>query len=265
MRTIRAAVTAAVVLALAGCAVPDDQRAPDPSAIPRATVEEALHPIAYDRYDDIFFAARAAVTAIETSSLRLIAIDEREPGELGDTFGSLSFWLPGSVVTDAAGLTREIGPFCFRVAFSYYGAAELDGVVVTDQFDCPADAAEVTPPPDETVYPVIAENAREAVRAVLEQVAAGGEQPSTKDIADRIRVLLVAPESELQSLAEPDVAEHEGDIGVAIAAGGDCVLVALVDGTVADVYPPAVLLQPGELGCAGSTAIADPDSLRSPH
>jgi len=261
----------AVVLALGGCALPGsdqsgpDQSGPDPSAIARAAVEETLHPIAYDRYDDISFAARAAATAIETSSLQLIAIDAVEPQALGDTFGSLSFSLPGSVVTDAAGLTRDVGPFCFRVDFSFYGAEELDGVVVTEQFDCPADAAAVTPPADDTVYPVIAENAREAMRSVLEQVAASGESPSTGEVADRIRALLVAPASELQTLAEPDVAERAGDIGVAIAAGGDCVLVSLVGGTVADVYPPAVLLQPGELGCAGSTAIADPESLRSPH
>ena len=39
----------------------------------------------------------------------------------------------------------------------------------------------------------------------------------------------------------------------------DCLLVNLVDDTVNDVYPPAVLLQPGELGCSATTAIADAD------
>jgi hypothetical protein len=264
------AVSAALVLCgvLGGCALlagPQPYRAPDPSEIARASVEEALQPIAFDRNDDIFFVARAAAAAVETTSLRLIAIEEDSAGALGEPFGALSFQYPGSDVTDDAGITRVVGPFCFRVDFDYYGAESVDGVVVTEQFDCPAEAVAITPPPDETVYPVIAENAREAVRSVLEEVAAGGGSPSTDDIAERIRARLVPPASEFQTLAEPDVAENSGDIGVAMSAAGDCVLVSLVDGAVTDVYPPAVLLQPGELGCAGSTAIADPDLLRSPH
>ena len=260
------AAAVAVGAALTGCAQAVDA-ASESSArdSARQRVEEVLRDVAHDRYDDIDFAARAVDAAIETTPVRLIGIDHVDADALGERFGTLSFLLPEDEFVDNAGVAHRAGPFCFRVGFTYYGA-ETDGdVVATDEFDCPADAAEVTPPPDATVYPVVPENARDAVHQVLAQVAAEGGSPSTDDIAARIVALLTPPSSELQTLAQPDVVERDGRIGVALQDAAGCLLVKLADDTVSDVYPPAVLLQPGELGCSAATAIADDDQLRSPH
>ena len=251
-------------LAFGGCtqSAPADS---EPLAAARAGVEELLHAVAYDRNDDIDFAARAVAQLTATSGIQLIGIDATEPAALGDTFGTLALMVPEAQTVDNAGVARTAGPFCFRVAFNYYGATVVDDVVATEEVDCPADAAAVTPPPDTTVYPVIPENAREAVRTVLAQIAADSETPSTDEISARIVELLTPPTSEFQSLAQPDVVVDAGRIGVALQDSDECLLVSLVDDTVTDVYPPAVLLQPGELGCSASTAIADADQLQSPH
>jgi len=268
MRATVAATVLAVVAAaaLGGCAQlygsATESSAGDKA---RQTVEQVLHGVAYDRNDDIYFAARAVDAEIATTAVRLIGIDEVAGGALGDRFGTLELMLPEADYVDNAGVSRKAGPFCFRVGFTYYGAEVNGDVVATDEFDCPENAAAITPPPDETVYPVIPENARAAVHEVLTQIAQGGERPSTSEIAARIRDLLTPPTSEFESLAEPQVVENAGRIGVAMQDASDCLLVSLVDDTVADVYPPAVLLQPGELGCSPSTAIADADQLQSPH
>jgi len=268
---MRATTTAVVLVlvssaALSGCAqladAASETRARDSA---RHTVEQMLHGVAYERYDDIDFAARAVAAASETTPVRLIGIDRVDADALGERFGTLSFLLPEDEFVDNAGVAHRSGPFCFRVGFTYYGAETHGDVVATDEFDCPADAAEVTPPPDTTVYPAIPENARDAVHQVLAQVAAEGAVPPADEIAARIVALLTPPASELQTLAQPDVVERDGRIGVALQDATECLLVKLADDTVADVYPPAVLLQPGELGCSASTAIADDDQLRSPH
>ena len=262
--TVRHAIATAAValLALTGCAQLVDaaeNRARDDA---RARVEQLVSDIAYDRNDDIDFAARGAVKAAgENSLVQLVGITPAEPAVLGDSFGTLEFRVPEVEVVDNQGVVTTAGPFCFRVGFNYYGADEG----APEQFDCPADAAVVTPPPDTTVYPTLAENAREAARDVLTEIAASGEVPAAEEIAARIHAKLLPPTSALQSLAEPQVAEVDGRIGVSMQDAGDCVLVSLVDGAVADVYPPAVLLQPGELGCSPTTAVADPEQLQSPH
>jgi len=251
-------------LALGGCA----QAAPadsDELATARAGVEELLHGVAYDRFDDIDFAARSVATLTATSGIQLIAIDPAEAATLGDTFGTLDLLVPEAQTVDNAGVTRTAGPFCFRVEFNYYGATTVDDVVATDEFDCPEDATAIIPPPDTTVYPVIPENARDAVHTVLTQLVAEGGSPSTDQIATRIVALLTPPSSEFQSLAQPDVVVDAGRVGVALQDADECLLVKLADDTVTDVYPPAVLLQPGELGCSAGTAIAADDQLQSPH
>jgi hypothetical protein len=252
--------------ALAGCAQPSGSAGEtEARQHARESVEQALNGVAHDRYDDIYFAARAVDAALETTGVRLIGIAETQAADLVDPFGTVSLMVAESTFTDDAGESHTAGPFCFRVRFSYYGA-EVDGdEVAAEQSECPADAAEVTPPPDETVYPVIPENARDAVHQVLQQIVADGEIPAADEIAARIVQLLTPPESELQSLAKPDVLVDAGRIGVALQDSSECLLVKLTDDTVTDVYPPAVLLQPGELGCSAGTAIADDDQLRSPH
>ena len=257
-------VVAVVAIALGGCsqAAPADSA---PLAAARASVEDLLHGVAYDRNDDIDFAARAVAELTATSGIRLIGIERVEAAALGDTFGTLELLVPETQVVDNSGVSRTGGPYCFRVGFDYYGATVVDDVVATESFDCPADAADVTPPPDTTVYPVIPENARDAVHTVLTQVAAGGDSPAAAEIVARIVQQLTPPASEFQTLALPDVVEDAGVIGVALQDSDECLLVKLADGAVTDVYPPSVLLQPGELGCSAGTAIADADQLQSPH
>lgn len=156
--------------------------------------------------------------------------------------------------------TRDVGPYCFDVAFDHWGKrgerGTAQGVTLVR---CPPDAPPVTPPPSDD--PVVAPNAREAAWSVLSALPPAGT-PSAQDVEADVTALLQEPEDGSAPLAGVDVAVEGSDVGIATGLGDDCVLVARVDGTVVDVHPPRVYLQPGELGCGGYTALAD---LRPPH
>ncbi len=220
--------------------------------------------------DDV---ARAAVG----SGATVIDVYHQRPF-LGGTLGHLTFLVTvddpmvGEKFFDWFGLWPDQwdpGPYCFRVAFDEHGKVgepgTPDGAALVD---CPADAAPVTLPPDDTPPvtpppsgdPVAAPEARDAAHEVLVTLPAG-DAPDADDVAARINEALPAAHDG-RPVAQATVFVDDADVGVAMGDADDCVLVARIGGEVRDVYPPPVYLQPGELGCTGSTALSD---LRPPH
>lgn len=208
---------------------------------------------------DINAFARAAAKSGASDSIALIGIEEAAAAKLIDTFGSLTFM----VTVEGQAYAQASRPYCFRVAFNYYGKVgewgTSDGVVPEQ---CPKDAAPVTPPPDETIRPVVAGNAREVAHEVLSRLPASG-LPSSDGIAAQVASLLSPPDGDGTVTAPPTATVQGSDVGIAMGGPDDCVLVSRVNGVVGDVYPPRVSLQPGELGCTPSTALAT--DLQPPH
>lgn len=207
---------------------------------------------------DIGVFARAADAA--ASGLTVIRVDD--DGGFGhltfaatlddpvDTQDTAPFALPDSA--------WDPGPYCFRVTFDQYGKVgefgTADGIALVD---CPADLRAVEPPP--RTDPIVPPDARDVARAVLAE--APDVRPGADGLAAQIVALLPA-ELDGRPVAEATVTVDGTDIGVALGSADDCVLVARIDGAVTDVYPPPIYLEPGELGCTASTALAD---LRPPH
>lgn len=245
----------------------------------RERVADLARAIGGDRPNDIQGYARAAVAEVSVNAdgIELIGIDEQQPIDEGQSldvskpFGSLDLRVPADAPHAASGaqggdaLTPQA--FCFRVVFDYYGKvgewATTDGV---ESIDCPADAVAVTPEPDETVKYLVAVNARASAREVLLAAIESGRLPSESDVVTEISDLLEQPESESERAALPRVLIDDSErIGVAMGDAHNCVLLKTEKGRVLDVRPAPELLQSGELGCSPSTALADPESLRSPH
>jgi hypothetical protein len=301
MRMQRAAPVTAAVLgayavtgALTGCSGMWSPVGPDAdrgraAVVARDRVADLARSIGDEKPDDVFGYARAAVREVspetggESSGIDLIGIDELQSERFGEPIGRLEFRVTDAFAAGSGGVgapddaDTSATEFCFRVTFDHYGKvgdwSTSDGV---DAFDCPADAAPVTPPVDTTLRAVVAVNAREAAREVLSERAATGSPQDSAGIAAAILARLEPPAGEYEVLAEPVVVVESGASGTAVGPAGDrvgvamgraesCVLMKLDDGIVADVRPPAVLLQPGELGCTPETALADPEQLRSPH
>jgi hypothetical protein len=141
-----------------------------------------------------------------------------------------------------------------------------DGV---DAIDCPQDAAIVTPLVHGSTREVVSANAREVTAAVLLERSQTGMPATANTIIAVITAQLTSPTGALEIAAEPRVIVEDGSVGdrvgVALGSAADCVLVKSENGTVEDLYPAPIRLQPGELGCTPETALIDPDQLRSPH
>ena len=233
-------------------------------------VADLARNIGTERPSDINGWARAvlAQTNDDNVDIELIGIDARQSTDLSKPFGTLDFRIPEpSLQVMASGAT---GPDCFRVQFDYYGKVGTwetsDGV---DPIDCPPSAAIVRPPIDDSIFPVVSENAREVTAVVLRERAQTGSPTTVDEIIATISAQLQVPTGEFEVAAPPRVivqASSAGDrVGIAFGSADDCVLVKSENGTISDVYPPPITLQPGELGCTPETALTDPDQLRSPH
>lgn len=239
----------------------------------RERVADLARAIGGERPNDIQGYARAAVAEVSLTAdtMQLIGIDERQSLDVSKPFGSLDLQVPVEAADAASGAQGDDAEaptdFCFRVVFDYYGKvgewATTDGV---ETIDCPAGAVPVTPEPDETIQYVVAANARESAREVLLAAIQSGRLPSESDVVAEIADLLEKPEDEFERAAPPRVLIDDAErIGVAMGDADECVLVKSENGRVLDVRPAPVLLQPGELGCSPSTALADPETLRPPH
>ena len=272
----------ALAVTLAGCApatsslttesAPTDER--EQELVAQELVADLVRNISAERPDDIDGWARAAVAGVSEASpadsakIELIGIDPQQSIDLNEPFGRLDFRVPAPALENAS--AGAAGAHCFRVEFDYYGKVgaweSSDGV---DPIDCPTDAAVVAPPVDGSVVPLVSANAREVTTTVLREQARMGTRATVDAIIAAISAQLDPPTGEFETAAPPRVVIEEdsaGDrIGVAFGTADDCVLVKSENGTVEDVYPPPVKLQPGELGCTPETALADSDQLRSPH
>jgi hypothetical protein len=256
---------AILALALAGCAATSSTPESPEEATAQQQVANLARTISAERPDDIDGWARAAVaeadspTSGEFSGVQLIGIDELQSESVAEPFGSLDFRVSAPASTEEQ--------FCFRVVFDYYGkVGEWSTSEGVDAFDCPDDAQVVVPPVDTRIVEVVAANTREVIHAVLLQRAQTALPAGEDDIAAAIAARLEPPTGEYTAAAPPYVlVEPGGRVGVAVGSASDCVLVKGDGAAVEDLYVPSVLLQPGELGCAPSTALADPELLRPPH
>ncbi len=231
----------------------------------RDRVTELVRAISDERGPDIGTFARAAVEQGVDEGIQLIGIQETAARELVDTFGHLEFLVSppedGFLHSD----DPEAGPLCFRVAFNHYGMeGDWAGEEGVESVPCPENPSPITPPADETIYAVVASNAEEVASAVLTALPSG-PPPPPDEIAAAISATLADPEGEYMVAAPPDVAVDGARVGVAMGNAADCLLLAWSGGVVTRVHVPSVRLQDGELGCAGSTALASAEDLRPPH
>ncbi|WP_411700634.1 hypothetical protein [Conyzicola sp.] len=272
VRAVSALLVFAALAGLAGCATVTPTVTSEGAAEDRArrTVLDLVQSLTTTRPNIDDFARAINEQFSERLAITIVAVEEYPDAVHGDPFGRLTFLVPDQPIEGGFGGTAEVhGPFCFAVEFSYFGYEgdrQLgDGV---DAVDCPPNPVPAVIPEDTTVRAVLAPNAADAARQVLAALGTGpvsSEALDAQQISAAIAALLVDPEGDYTTAAQPDVVVRDSAVGVAMGDGDDCVLVSWVAGTVADVYAPAVLLQSGELGCQAGTAIADPDSLRSPH
>lgn len=242
----------------------------------QARVAELARDVGDARPSDIDGWARAVAAATTgptgyRAGMSLIAIDALQSDDLNEPFGTLDIRVHTADNPAGNTETEDTGSYCFRVAFNYYGKvgewSTSDGVA---SIDCPPNAPTVTPAPDETIVEVVAVNSREATHAVLAGQSGGASiLPTVDQITSAITARLQPPTGTFTITAPPQVVIDPDSstlrIGVAMGTAHDCVLVKSEDGIVSDVYPPAVLLQPGELGCSPSTALASDEQLRPPH
>ena len=261
-RVVPALLVLAMVFGVGGCATLTSSGAAEERA--RLTVLQMVQSLTTKRPDIDDFARAIDVQFARQLALTIVQIEEYPDAAHGDAFGKLTFLVADSPVQGGFGGTGvPQGPFCFDVEFSYFGyegdRARGNGV---DGVDCPADTGSAVTP-DETLLAVLAPNSAEAARQVLTEQ--GGGSVSSETLKAAISQLLVAPDGEFETAAQPDVIVLDSKIGVALGDAEDCVLVSWVEGVVTDVSAPSVMLQPGELGCRASTAIADPDQLGPPH
>jgi hypothetical protein len=259
------------VMGLTGCSTgsPPGSAEPDGELAARSSVAALVQDITRVNGADIGTFARRAAEHTAGSSIVLIGYNVREAADLSAPLGELDFQV--AVIqpepyqtTDSA--DSESGPYCSSVGFNYYGKAvgAWDTVEGIESVECPEDATAISPPPDKTIYFVVASNAVDVTLRVLASLPEDAV-PDADAIATMISAELAPPEGAFTAVAEPTVLVDGTRVGVAMGGADDCVLMQRVDGQVSQLSVPRVLLQHGELGCAPSTALASPESLRPPH
>lgn len=274
-RAVRSSVVVAV-LALAACAGPGATgdpvassgqpggHLPDagrPSSAAEQEALEAVMELVRGPLNAYHPELRAFAEAAQAHGATLVGyVDDPDPED--DVLGTLAFRVVLPEREDDAWAPAQpdrAEPHCFEVTLDRWGAVgRWDTTDAVRMVRCPADAAVVTPPPDER--PVAAPGAREAAHEVL---AGLPEDPPGADAVAAAVTRLLGPPAGSRPHARVTAWVDGRDVGVATGDADDCVLVARIDGEVVDVYPPDVYLQPGELGCTAATALTE--DLRPPH
>lgn len=265
-RSVRVAValTAAslgAAVLLSGC-----KAAPPGDETTRHAVAELARDIAHRRTDDIDQWARYAQRASRghAAGLTLIGIEPRPGAARGEVVGTLTFLSEATRRGGLFGAETDALSACYAVDFTAYGPVDArrtwgDTSLVRD-VTCPDDASEVVPPPDTSPVFVVPAEAEEVVRDV---VAAASADLTADDIAAAVTARLPVPTGPYERLAAVDVHRSaDGSIGVAMGDSERCLLVRRIGDVTERVHAPRVLLQPGEFGCRGDTALRD---LRPPH
>lgn len=253
---------AASVVLLAGCAAPENPA----DAAARDAVAWLVGEISPRQASDIDGWARLATEATgDRSTITLIGITPQTAQEPIDPLGTLSFRVEMTArSTDMWSADTVSSTSCYAVDFTRYGAVAHErpwgAPSPVRTIDCPDGAAAVTAPPDTSPVFVVPEEAADAILAVVGDASATA---STSELESAILARLTPPTGPYEHLAPLEVVRTaDGALGASMGAESRCVLVRRVDGVTERVYAPRVYLQPGELGCRGTTALSD---LRPPH
>lgn len=262
-RMIGSAVAGVISLVLlVGCAA--HENAADAAA--RDAVAWLIREISPRQAPDIDGWARLAAEATgDQSAITLIGITPQTAQKPIDPLGTLSFRVEMTARNTGMWSAETVSSTsCYAVDFTRYGAVAHDQPgsdrSPARRIDCPDGATAVTAPPDTSPVFVVPEEAADAILAVVGDASATA---STSELESAILARLTPPTGPYEQLAPVEVVRTaDGAIGASMGTEKTCVLVRRVDGVTERVYAPRVYLQPGELGCRGTTALSD---LRPPH
>ena len=256
-------VAVTVVLAMTGCAIgqtlPDDE-APRAARAAVADLSRGLYRHGTDLIDDY---ARWADADSRHLGVELIGY-EAYPGAVhGEPIGALQF-------RSTVQLTQNGDPYvaCFESEVDFWGVATGnrsdwdDDAAVTRDIDCPPGATRIPPPIDTRTVYVVPEGTEALVVDVLTNAPASA---SADDITAEVLARMPQLTGERAAPFEPRAVAGDGKVGFAMGDADDCLLVKRDSAGVQVLQVPAVLLQPGELGCDPDTALREADQLRSPH
>ncbi|MFF2274570.1 hypothetical protein [Agromyces sp. NPDC058126] len=169
------------------------------------------------------------------------------------------------VVVPSEGYGTDDHIACFWSEFDMYGVVPdptASDTAVAHDLDCPADAQQIEPPVDtDPVY--VVPDGTEAV--AVEVLTAAPPDATAEAIVAEVIERMPPPTGEYDVPFEPAAVVVDGEIGFAMGQGHDCLLVKRTAAGVEVVHAPAILLEPGELGCSPGTALLPPDQLQSPH
>jgi len=183
-----------------------------------------------------------------TESLRLVAIEPFADAEWDEPVGALTLASRLHIVSEG----RE-DDYCVRVEFDRWGVSgDPEGVA------CPDPLTTLTAPAD--TRPIIPDGAEELAIAALTDAG----DATASEIAERLTAAL-GPLTGGVALAQVQVVRDGDRIGLAMSDVRGCLLVRADDEGVERLSVPAVLLQPGELGCRADTALLPDESFRPPH
>lgn len=257
-----AAAGAISVILLTGCVA--HENAADAAA--RDAVAGLIGEISHRQASDIDGWARlAAQAAGDRSEITLIGIAPQTAQKPIDPLGTLSFRVEMTARSTGMWSAETVSSTpCYAVDFTRYGPVAQDrpwsDPPSVRTIDCPDGARSVTPPPDTSPVFVVPEGAADAILAVVADASA---TDPTSELESSILARLSPPTGPYEHLAPLEVVRTaDGAIGASMGTERRCVLVRRVDGVTERVYAPRVYLQPGELGCRGTTALSD---LRPPH
>ncbi|MWB99163.1 hypothetical protein [Agromyces seonyuensis] len=197
---------------------------------------------------------------VEAGGLRLVAIEPAEDAGWNDPVGSLVLATDIRVLSSEAGEERTR---CFRLELDRWGPAAGwdETAAIAADTECPDELVSVEPEPDVRAIIVVPENAEAVATAVL----AGAGEETAAELEQAVAAQLAVPTGEREIAAAVHV-EREGErIGLAMGDADDCLLLRAESGTVDRLHLAPEQLQPGELGCASSTALLDDDALAPPH
>jgi hypothetical protein len=260
-----AAIALAVSVASTGCATPGlasgstEQRFEDRARTQAADLARSLYRGPTDTIDDY---ARWADAKTQTGAVEVIGFEPFPDAVHGEPFGLLRL---RSTIDVGSG-----DPFiaCFETEFDFWGVATAefgdwdDDRAVAHDVPCPSDAARITPPVDTRPVKVIPDGA-EAI--VVDVLTTATPDATAADLLAAVNARMPVPTGERETAFPADLAIVDDEIGFAMGDADDCLLVKRDDEGVTVLHVPKILLQPGELGCNTSTALAPEDNLRSPH
>lgn len=254
---------AAAVTGLSGCALIPAAIDADAHAFARGEVADLARGLYGEGTSTtIEHYARAADEALGQYSWPVL-IGYEGYQDVGDDepVGRLQF----QVVVPSEGYGTDDHVACFWSEFDMYGVVPdptASDTAVAHDLDCPPDAQQIDPPVDTDPVHVVPEGT-EAV--VVDVLTAAPPDATAEAIVAEVIERMPAPTGEYDVAYEPAAVVVDREIGFAMGQGHDCLLVKRTAAGVEVVHAPAILLEPGELGCSPGTALLPPEQLQSPH